>query len=71
MTLAFFFSVHVKMSKRFGGERFLDQSEAIRKPSKELSDEENYISDDESQNEDCFDIKNREFIDIDKHENDE
>ncbi|GFT80268.1 hypothetical protein NPIL_114421 [Nephila pilipes] len=48
----------------FCGEKFWGRLEAIRQLSKELSDEENYISEDESEKEDCH-----EFTDSDKDEN--
>ncbi|GFS87585.1 hypothetical protein NPIL_107071 [Nephila pilipes] len=59
------------MSKRFRGENFSDRPETIRELLKELSDEENYISEDESENEDCIEIQNHEFTVIDKEENEE
>ncbi|GFT28920.1 hypothetical protein NPIL_244901 [Nephila pilipes] len=57
--------------KAFPRRKFLGRPEAIRELLKELNDEENYISEDESQNEDSVEIQNYEFTDSDKDENDE
>ncbi|GFT71585.1 hypothetical protein NPIL_283231 [Nephila pilipes] len=59
------------MSKRFRGENFWGRPEAIRELLKELSDERNYVSEDESENEDCVEIQNHEFTDSETDENDE
>ncbi|GFU07586.1 hypothetical protein NPIL_670781 [Nephila pilipes] len=59
------------MSKRFRGENFSGRPVVIHELLKELSDEENYISEDESENEDCVEIQNHQFTDSDRDKNDE
>ncbi|GFS31711.1 hypothetical protein NPIL_319921 [Nephila pilipes] len=59
------------MSKRFRGKHFWTRPETIRELLNALSDEDNYISGDESENKDCVEIQNHEFTDSNKDENDE
>ncbi|GFS78054.1 hypothetical protein NPIL_669431 [Nephila pilipes] len=58
------------MSKLFRGET-CGRSETIRELLKDLNNEENYISENELEREDCVKIQNYEFIGTDKDENDE
>ncbi|GFR03465.1 hypothetical protein TNCT_580321 [Trichonephila clavata] len=50
------------MSKRFRGENFWGKPEAIRELLKELGDDEEFISEDESENEDFIEVENSEFL---------
>ncbi|GFU19895.1 hypothetical protein NPIL_380681 [Nephila pilipes] len=59
------------MSKYFREENFWDRPKAILELLKELSNEENYVSEDKSKNEKCVEIQNHEFTGSDKEENDE
>ncbi|GFT33234.1 hypothetical protein NPIL_370231 [Nephila pilipes] len=59
------------MSKRFRVKHFWSRPEAFRELLNALSDEDNYISGDESENKDCVEIQNHGFTDSDKYENDE
>ncbi|GFS72002.1 hypothetical protein NPIL_542281 [Nephila pilipes] len=65
-----FSNVCEKMSKRFRGENFWSRPETTRELLKELSDEENYVSEDEFEN-DYIEIQNQELTDTDRNEKDE
>ncbi|GFT14080.1 hypothetical protein NPIL_704731 [Nephila pilipes] len=56
------------MSNHFLGENFWGRHEDIWDL---LKNEENYVSEDESENEVCVEIQNHEFSDRDKDKNDE